>query len=55
MRITKFYLIECTILSHILDNHVGELLLGFVGVILKDSFTLVIGANCEHDIKTKTS
>lgn len=49
------HLIKCSILGHILDDHIGELLLRRVGVVLKDSFALVIGAHCKYSIKPNAS
>lgn len=49
------HLIKRPILCHILDDHVGELLFRRVGVVLKNSFALVIGAYCKYCIKPSAS
>lgn len=45
--------IKCTILSYILDNHIGEFLLRHVGVSLNNSFALLLRSDSNNCVKTR--
>jgi hypothetical protein len=46
-------IIECTVLSYILDYHIREFLLRYVGVCLNNPLALLLCSNSNDCIKTR--